>query len=321
MVLLAYGAGEEHGPLFRTLTREGVAPEQIVLVHNPSEPGQAPPPVPAGCEVLATGRNLGYAAAMNLGIERQLRREPSLLLVATHDARLRPGALAAMTAAAEADPRYGALGPVLLFGGSEEPFSFGGTTSRGGALGHRTEPPPGGAGVAECDWVDGGTMLMRAEVLSRIGGFDERLWGYCEDADLCLRVKRAGYGVGVVVAARADQAPGGSKRPGAWAYLLTRNGIAYARRFAGRRGLLAATGRALGRALLELARTAARASGLRSGPAAERWAVAAGTLRGLADYFAGRWGPPPPSLPGIGDVKNAEPSGGGTAAEGTDGGG
>ena len=312
MVLLAYGAGGEQGPLFETLAREGVAPEQIVLVHNPSAPGQAPPPVPAGCETIATGRNLGYAAAMNLGIERQLRREPSLLLVATHDARLRPGALAAMVAAAEAEPRYGALGPVLLFDGSEEPFSFGGTTSRGGALGHRTEAPSTSARIADCDWIDGGTMLLRAEALDRTGAFDERLWGYCEDADLCLRMKRAGYGVGVVLAGRADQAPGGSKRPGAWAYLLTRNGIAYARRFAGPRGLAAATARALARALLELARAAARRSGLRPGPEAERWAVAVGTLRGLADFFAGRWGPPPPDLPGIGDVRNAEPDGEGT---------
>jgi len=316
VVLLAYGAGGEHGPLFETLAREGVAPERIVLVHNPSEPGQAPPPVPAGCETIATGRNLGYAAAMNLGIERQLRREPSLLLVATHDARLRPGALAAMVAAAEAEPRYGALGPVLLFDGSEEPFSFGGTTSRGGALDHRTEPPPAAADVAECDWIDGGTMLVRADALARVGAFDERLWGYCEDADLCLRLTRAGYGVGVVLAARADQAPGGSKRPGAWAYLLTRNGVAYAGRFAGPRGLAAATARAIGQALLELARAAARRGGLRPGPAAERWAVAVGTLRGLADLLRGRWGPPPPGLPGIGDVKNAGPGGGETASGG-----
>lgn len=316
MVLLAYGAGGEHGPLFETLAGEGVEAERVLLVHNPSEPGQAPPSVPDGCELLAAGRNLGYAAAMNLGIERQLRREPSLLLVATHDARLRPGALQAMVAAAEAEPRYGALGPVLLFAGTDQAFSFGGTTSRGGALRHRTEPPPAAAGVADCDWVDGGTMLLRADAIARVGAFDERLWGYCEDADLCLRLRRAGYGVGVVLGARADQAPGGSKRPGAWAYLLTRNGVAYARRFAGRRGLAAGTARALGGALLELARAAARASGLRPGPAAERWAVAVGTLRGLADLFAGRWGPPPPGLPGIGDVKNAEPDAGEPSAGG-----
>ena len=35
----------------------------------------------------------------------------------------------------------------------------------------------------------------------RVGGFDERFWGYCEEADLCLRVRRAGFGVGVVAAA------------------------------------------------------------------------------------------------------------------------
>jgi GT2 family glycosyltransferase len=305
VVVLAYGAAREHGPLLDSLAAEGVGAERILLVHNPSEPGQQPPPA-AGCEVLANERNLGYAAAMNRGIERQLERGCELLLLATHDARLREGALRAMTDAAARHPDYGALGPALVFAGTETPFSFGGTTGPGGGVGHRASAPPLRDGIAPCEWIDGGTMLLRAAALERTGGFDERFWGYYEDADLCLRLRRAGYGVGVVAAARADQAPGGSKRPGAWSYLLTRNGIAYARRFAGARGAAAASARAAWGVLLELARTAARLTPLRPGRPAERWAVAVGTARGAVDFYAGRWGPPPPSLPGMGDLRNAE---------------
>ena len=84
--------------------------------------------------------------------------------------------------------------------------------------------------MIDCDWVDGGAMVLRREALERVGGFDERFFAYCEEAELCLRITRAGWRVGVLDGARAQQAPGGSSRPGAWSYLITRNGLAYARR-------------------------------------------------------------------------------------------
>lgn len=307
VVVLAYGAGGEHGPLLDSLAREGVPADRILVVHNPSAPGQQPPPVAGECELMRNDRNLGYAAAMNLGIARQLDRGCGLLLVLTHDARLRPGALREMVEAAERNPDYGAIGPALMFAGTDTPFSFGGVTRGGGGVRHRKTEPPAPGGVAPCDWIDGGTMLIGAGAVAEVGAFDERFWGYWEDADLCLRIVRAGHRVGVAVGALADQAPGGSKRPGPWAYLLTRNGIAYAQRFAGKRGLVSATASALWQALVALARSAARSTPLRPGAPADTWAVANGTLRGVVDFYAGRWGPPPRGLPGMGDLRNLDP--------------
>jgi GT2 family glycosyltransferase len=293
--------------LLDSLAREGVAADRILVVHNPSAPGQQPPAIGLDCEQIGNDRNLGYAAAMNVGIAHQLDRGCELLLVLTHDARLRSGALRAMLEAAERSPEYGAIGPVLVHAGTDTPFSFGGITRAGGGVRHRKAEPPAPGGVAPCDWIDGGTMLIRAEALARVGSFDERFWGYWEDADLCLRITRAGHRIGVAVSALADQAPGGSKRPGPWAYLLTRNGIAYAKRFAGIRGLLSATSGALWQTLVELARTVARATPLRPGAPADTWAVANGTLRGILDFYAGQWGPPPRGLPGMGDLRNLDP--------------
>ncbi len=306
VAVLAYGGGGEFGPLLDSLLAEGVPASAVVLVHNPALPGEAPPPAPPGCEVLPTGRNLGYAGGMNAGVARLLERGVERLLLLTHDARLRPGALAALSAAAERQPRFGILAPALLLTGTETPFSFGGITSAGGSNHHVKDPPADlEGGVFACDWVDGGTMLVRRQVFERCGRFDERFWGYCEEADLCLRARRAGFGVGAVPAARADQAPGASKRLGAWADLMTRNGIEYARRAAGLRGLVAITARSAWIVALSLLRTALRALRLRPGGTAEPWALAVGTARGAVDRFRGRWGPPPPDLPGLGDLSNA----------------
>ncbi|MGD0046020.1 MAG: glycosyltransferase family 2 protein [Bryobacteraceae bacterium] len=43
------------------------------------------------------------------------------------------------------------------------------------------------------DWQSGCCLLVRAELLKRIGGFDERFYYYYEDLDLCHRIWDAGY--------------------------------------------------------------------------------------------------------------------------------
>lgn len=316
VVVLAYGTGGEHEPLLESLVAAGVPPEDILVVHNPSTLDEAAPRVPKGSEVARASHNRGYAGGMNLGIEHQLRREPELLLLLTHDARLRQGALVRLLEAARGEPRYGVLAPALALAGTDRPFSFGGITRGNGTVTHlRERPATTTAGVAECDWVDGGTMLIRADALNAAGRFDERFWGYCEEADLCLRIQRAGRPIGVVVDALADQSPGGAKRPGPWSYLLTRNGIAYAGRARGRRAMAFFTAWTIGLVAMNAVRVAARAVGLRRGSPDEPWTLVVGMTRGVVDFARGRWGPPPAGLPGVSDLGNVQPS----AEDGRDG--
>lgn len=45
------------------------------------------------------------------------------------------------------------------------------------------------------DWVAGMFMLFRSQAYAKAGGFDERYFMYCEDADVCTRIWRLGYKV------------------------------------------------------------------------------------------------------------------------------
>ncbi len=47
----------------------------------------------------------------------------------------------------------------------------------------------------ECDWPTGAFMLLRREALLSAGLLDERFYLLCEEPDLCLRIKRAGWKV------------------------------------------------------------------------------------------------------------------------------
>ena len=47
----------------------------------------------------------------------------------------------------------------------------------------------------ECDWISGSFMLVRREALQSAGFMDERFFLFCDETDLCLRIKQAGWEV------------------------------------------------------------------------------------------------------------------------------
>ena len=47
----------------------------------------------------------------------------------------------------------------------------------------------------EVGWVSGNFMIIKREVLKKIGGFDESYFMYFEDVDLCFRVRKNGFTV------------------------------------------------------------------------------------------------------------------------------
>jgi len=44
----------------------------------------------------------------------------------------------------------------------------------------------------ECEWVSGAFMIVRKENFEKVSGFDPNFFMYCEDEDLCIRVRELG---------------------------------------------------------------------------------------------------------------------------------
>jgi len=303
-VVLGYGAeaAEHLKPLLESLAGEGLDAEDVTVVWNPGgRQSDFTSPVERVTTIRAP-HNLGYAGGMNLGIRDQLQKERSLLLLLTQDVRLEPGAVGRLRSTAAQAPAFGVLGPELRWSGTGQ-VTFGIRWSARGKVDHVHARPDDadGDGVVESDAIDGAVVLLKAKVLADIGLLHDNLFMYFEETELCLRAKRAGWRVGVVLGAVAEQSPGGVRRPGAFNYLMARNGLEFALLLAGWRGVLAALGRDIAQSW--------RLMKMRFSPKSDtqrRWFATVslvGLWLGVLAFGRRRWGPPPENLPGLGDMQ------------------
>lgn len=176
-----------------------------------------------GWAVLDPGRNTGFAGGANLGLARAAELGAEFVWLINPDARAADDALAVMVAAMKRDGRLAAVGCRL---GSGPP---GGRVVWWSGRAVERERPPWG-------FVSGASVLLRRSAVAEVGGFDERLFLYWEDVDLCVRLRRAGYRLAVADDAHVFHEGGravGRGRP-VQDYFSARNGLLVVRQHAAR---------------------------------------------------------------------------------------
>ncbi len=149
-------------------------------------------------EVLPLGENRRFAGGNNAGIRHALRGGADLLLLLNNDTTVDPGYLGPMVDRIRSNPSIGIVAPKILYHSAPDVLWYaGGAISfwRGTMrhLGIR-EPDRGQRDVAaETDYASGCCLLTRKEMIDAIGLLDESYFMYTEDADWCMRARRAGY--------------------------------------------------------------------------------------------------------------------------------
>ena len=140
--------------------------------------------------------NAGFGPACNIGAEAARGR---YLLFLNNDAQTAPEAIDAMVSTLEANPRVAIVGPKVL--------SFDGRLQEAGCLLRRdgtTQLVGYGADQAtprlnyarDVEYISGVALCISAEDFRTFGGFDDLFApAYCEDADLCLKVRQSGRAV------------------------------------------------------------------------------------------------------------------------------
>ena len=101
----------------------------------------------------------------------------------------------------------------------------------------------------EPEWLSGACMLVRREAFESVGGFDEGFFLYCEDTDLCRRLRDAGHRLRFEPAAEIRHVGGASSDAGETRAIAARSRVRYASKHRGRAAArLEAAGVALGEA-------------------------------------------------------------------------
>lgn len=220
-----------------------------VVVDNVSSDGSAEVAEAAGAHVIRNARNEGYGRGNNIGI--RAATDATWCLIVNPDLTLEAGAVAALLSAAERRPDAVLLGPRLVEPDGRINFR---TTSR------ITADPatfPANDTVPKDDMavamLSGACLLVRRDVFLALGGFDERIFLFYEDDDLCERVRRAGYTLLYVHGAITRHIRGGSSTPRPGRVFRSRYHQAWSRAYVCRKhGRPAGTVAEIGRNALKL---------------------------------------------------------------------
>lgn len=223
-----------------SLSADTYVDKQIVVVDNGSCDDSAAAIRVAFPDVmvLETGKNLGFTGGNNAGINFALAQRVDYVYLLNNDTTTEPDALQALVSAAETHPNYGLLTPVTHYYDTPEEVWFAGSQldlSRGIAFHDNSRVPARTAEPFQIPWASGCAMLVRADLMRRLGGFDDRYFLNWEDVDLSLRVYGTGSSIGLVPAARiyhkvgrsfaAAKGAGYSAAKGAGYYYQIRNNL------------------------------------------------------------------------------------------------
>ncbi|MGI8844874.1 MAG: glycosyltransferase family 2 protein [Thermoleophilaceae bacterium] len=130
-------------------------------------------------------------------------------LLLNEDAELREGAVDALVAALDADPRAAAAGAQLLTSGGRETACAWrlpgiGVSLAAAAFQHRrTTVQSTGPRTRAVGWVQSSAMLVRRVAAEQVGYLDAAFFVYSDETDFCKRLHDAGWSILYVPAARA----------------------------------------------------------------------------------------------------------------------
>jgi len=159
-----------------------------------------------------TKENRGFAGGNNIGIKQALEKGADYILFLNNDTVVEPSFLKELVKAGESNKKIGILGPI---GGKINWLYTKGI--------HVTK---------DVDYISGACMLVKREVIEKIGLMLEQYFLYFEDVEWCLKTRKVGYKCVLVPEAKIWHKVSSSTQAESFSYIYYhfRNGLLLARR-------------------------------------------------------------------------------------------
>ncbi|MBM2822872.1 MAG: glycosyltransferase family 2 protein [Thermoleophilia bacterium] len=226
------------------LTRlAGVSDVRVIVVDNASTDGTLE--TVADLPVTTIGRevNAGFAAGCNAGWQTG---DAPYVLFLNPDASFDETSLRLLVSRLEENPSLGAAAPRIehpdgSLAWSQRRFPRLRSTFAQALFLHRVFPHASWSdemvrhearyeGAGSPEWVSGSCLLVRRSALEELSGWDEGFFLYCEDIDLCYRLREAGYGIAYEPTALARHDEGASAPRAKTLPVLAASRVRYARK-------------------------------------------------------------------------------------------
>lgn len=229
IIIVTYNSARHLRPCLESVERHlGGIEYEVCVVDNASDDDTGAIAARQGgrTRLIANGRNLGFSAAVNVGLAHTSGRYVMWL---NPDTEFVGGDFGALLSYMDAERGVGVLGPQILNADGSVQLSCRSFPSYSTAIFNRysllTRLFPANRysrrylhtdwdhqAVREVDWVSGACLLHPRALIDDIGPLDERFFMYMEDIDFCLRASRAGWKVHYHPAARVLHHIAGSSR-------------------------------------------------------------------------------------------------------------
>jgi hypothetical protein len=206
-------------------------------------------------KTILNEKNLGFAGANNQGIKLALDpsthsissgqagsgQEADYVLLLNNDTTVEPDFLTKLVAEAEDDETAGIVGPLIHFYDNKDKiWSAGGKITnnftRGELIAYQETNNDDYQVAEQVDYISGTCLLIKTEVIKKIGAISEDYFLYYEDTDWCLRANRAGFRSLLVPQAKIYHKASRSTVEASYPYIYyhSRNGLMFGERFGNR---------------------------------------------------------------------------------------
>lgn len=188
-------------------------------------------------KIIENKENLGFAGGNNVGIKYAVENKADYVLLINNDTTVDENFLSELIGKGESDQKIGALGSKIYFHSEPNRIWFAGgkvnwLKNKGTHIGLDEIDNGQYNKAGETDYLTGCCLLIKREVIEKIGVLSEDYFLYYEDTDFSLRVKNAGYKIIYVPKSKIYHKISRSTKPGSsnYIYYQVRNGLVMAKR-------------------------------------------------------------------------------------------
>jgi len=147
--------------------------------------------------IVELKKNLGFAGGNNVGIKHAIEKNFPYILLLNNDTSVKSDFLDLLMDAMLADEETGIAGAMILYPNSKKIWCQGGggiSWLNASAVHKNAEKTLDSISIEspihEADFITGACMLIKSDVIRKIGLIDESYFMYLEDLDFCLMAKK-----------------------------------------------------------------------------------------------------------------------------------